>query len=433
MILLNGIFAGAEIAVVSLRRSRLNELVQEGNHRARAVERLRRNPDRFFATVQIGITVVGATAAALGGSKISGDFTPVLMKLGLSANVAGDLAFVVVVGAISYLSLVFGELVPKSLGLRYSESYALLIARPLVGLGRVATPLVWFLTFTSNLLLRLFGDQTTFSEGRMSSDELQQLVEDAGRHGSVDTQTSEIASRAFDLKDVSVGMVMVPRNRMFTIPQGASFEDIKYTVLESGHARVPVLGDSLDDIRGYILAKDLLSVHWGEGVVVFDDIIRQVHYVPETMKALDALRDLQKRRTQLAVVVDERGTVAGLVTVEDLIEELVGEIISENELPAELVHKQKDGRFWVQGAASLRDVNRALDLELPEGEGYTTVGGLVIALAGRIPQTGEKFTAEDGAELEVLEATPRRVRKVALKKPEVAERSASEGEVGAVH
>ncbi|MBX5484477.1 MAG: HlyC/CorC family transporter [Myxococcaceae bacterium] len=428
LILLNGIFSGAEIAIVSVRRSRLAELTQDGNRRARAVERLRADPDGFFATVQIGITVVGATAAAFGGSRISGDLVPLFTGLGLSERAAGELALVLVIALISYLSLVFGELVPKSLGLRYAERYATLVARPLVGLGKLARPLVWFLTFSSNLVLRFFGDRTTFSEARMSAEELQQLVEDAARQGSVDTETGEIASRAFQLEDVNLAAVMVPRNQMVTVRRDATFEELKMTVLESGHARIPVRGESLDEIVGYIVSKDLLSVQWGDGAVVFEDILRPAYFVPETMKALDALRDLRARRALMAIVVDERGMVAGLVTVEDLVEELVGEIVSEHELPDELVVPNGDGRFVVQGGASIRDVNRALSMELPEADGYTTVGGLCIALAGRIPSTGDRFIADDGSELEVLDATPRRVRRVAIRKDVPAEGKEEEGE-----
>lgn len=415
LILLNGIFSGAEIAVVSARRIRLAELAEEGNRRARAVQALRRDPDRFFATVQIGITVVGATAAAFGGSRLAGQAVPGLQHLGLSAGAAQDVAFILVVVGISFLSLVLGELVPKSLGLRYAEGYSLLIARPLRGLGRLLGPLVWFLTFSSNLVLHFFGDRTTFSEARLSAEELQLLVEDAARQGSVDVQTGEIASRAFELKDVPVGAVMVPRNRMVVLERGSGFDDLKRVVLESGHSRFPVQEGALENVVGYVVAKDLLALNWESGLFRIEDLLRPTYFIPETMKALDALRELQRRRLQLAVVVDERGTVAGLVTVEDLVEELVGEILSEHETPEELAHREADGHFVIAGTAPVRDVNRALELELPEGEGFSTMAGLAISLAGRIPTTGEKFDRGEGWELEVLEANPRRVRRVALR------------------
>ncbi len=433
LILLNGVFSGAEIAVVSVRRTRVKELMGEGSRAALAVEKLRSNPDRFFATVQIGITVVGATAAALGGSSLAAQVTPTFQRWGLG-EFADEAAFAVVVGGISFFSLVIGELVPKSLGLRYAEGYSLFIARPLVGLGRLARPLVWLLTFSSNLVLRFFGDRTSFTEGRMSAEELQQLVEDAAKSGTVDTQTSEIASRAFELKDVNVAAVMVPRSRIVAIDREAGFEALKQTILDSDHSRLPITRGGVEQIEGYIVAKDLLAAMWLKRQATIDDLLRPAYFVPDSMRALDALRELQKRRLQMAIVVDERGLVSGLVTVEDLVEELVGEIVSEKEPDLALAEELADGRFAVGGGTSIRDVNRALNISLPEGEGYTTVAGLCIAEAGRIPEAGETFTLEDGCELEVVDASPRRVRRVAIRKvqpPPEENAEAAEEESGA--
>lgn len=413
LILLNGIFAGAEIAIVSVRRTRVRELAEEGSRSARAVDRLRSNPDGFFATVQIGITVVSATAAAIGGANLAAELAPPLRQMGLGAA-ANQVAFAVVVGGISYLSLVLGELVPKSLGLRFAEGYAMMIARPLVGLGKLARPLVWLLTASSNLVLRFFGDKTTFSEGRMSAEELQQLVEDAGRTGSVDEETTEIASRALELKDVWVGAVMVPRHKIVAIEREASLDEVREIVMESGHTRLPVKDGSLENLAGYIVAKDLLAVAWQGGPAAISDIVRPAYFVPESMKALDALREMQKRRLQLSIVVDERGSVAGLVTVEDLVEELVGEIVSEHELPVKFTEELGDGRYVVAGGTAIRDVNRELGAELPEADGYSTIAGLCLSLSGKIPARGETFTSSDGSELEILDATPRRIRRVAI-------------------
>ncbi len=421
LVLLNGVFAGAEIAIVSVRRTRLTELAEEGHRGAHAVLRLRGNPDRFFASVQIGITIVGSTAAAIGGADIAGEFAPVLQGIGLDPVWANRLALAGVVGGISYLSLVLGELVPKSLGLRFSEAYALMIARPLLGLAKLAGPLVWLLTFSSNLVLRFFGDRTTFSEARMSAEELQALVEDAAKHGSVDTHTSEIASRAFELKDIPVSAVMVPRGRIVSIDKDADFEEVKAVILEEGHSRFPVKDETVDNIVGYILAKDLLAIQWESNLFRLDDLLRPPFFIPETMRALDALREMQRRGLQLAIVVDERGAVGGLVTVEDLLEELVGEIFSEGEIPVEVARREADGAYVVAGAAAVRDVNRATGLELPEEDGYSTVAGLTISEAGHIPQAGEEFTLDDGTRLQVCDASPRRIRALRIYPPPPAQ------------
>ena len=406
-------FSGAELAIISLRRTRLRELIDEGSRSARAVEALRRDPERFLATVQIGITVIGATAAAFGGASMATRLGGVLAGLGVPEQRADDVAFAVVVAFVSYLSLVLGELVPKSLALRAGERYALLIGRPLHGLSWLMRPVVWSLTASSNVVLRLFGDRTNFTEGRLSAEELQQLVEEAAKHGTLDPRAGEIASRAFEMGDLTLGEVMVPRERIVALRRHSSADEIRQVLLEHGHSRMPVYEDTLDNIVGYVIAKDLLGVAWEGHLIVLEDVTRPPFFLVETMRAMDALKELQKRRMQLAVVVDERGGVVGLVTVEDLVEELVGDILSESETPEEVVKREGPTTALVLGTANLRDVNRALGLELDGDQDYSTVAGLCIALAGgAIPEQGAKLKTEGGLMLEVLDATPRRVRTV---------------------
>jgi putative hemolysin len=413
-VLANGVFAGAELSLLTLRKTRLRELLDEGSGAARAIEALRENPERLLATVQIGITVVSASAAAFGGASLAQPLAGFLSQLGLSGETAESLAFAMVVGFISYLSLVLGELVPKSLALRYSERYALFIGRPLLGLAWLVRPLVWFLTASSNLLLRFFGDRTNFSEARLSPEELQQLVEEAAKTGSLDPRAGEIASRAFDLAGLTLSAVMVPRNRIVALRRHASAEEIRQALLEHGHSRMPVYDETLDNIVGYVIAKDLLGVAWEGTLIVLEDVLRPPYFVFETMRAIDALKELQRRRMQLAIVVDERGGVLGIVTMEDLVEELVGDILHETETPEELIRRESPTTALVQGTAGLREVNRALGLELEEGHGYSTIGGLCSAQAGTIPEPGTRLTLEDGTVLEVVEATPRRVRTVRI-------------------
>jgi putative hemolysin len=416
-VLANGVFAGAELALLTLRKTRLRELLDAGSGAARAIGALRANPERLLATVQIGITVISASAAAFGGASLAQPVAGFLSGLGLGPQAAERLAFALVVGFISYLSLVLGELVPKSLALRFAEQYALVISRPLNGLSRLIRPLVWFLTASSNLLLRFFGDRTNFSEARLSPEELQQLVEEASKTGSLDPRAGEIASRAFDLTELTLAAVMIPRSRITALRRHASAEEIRRVLLEHGHSRLPVYEETLDNIVGYVIAKDLLAVAWEGTLIVLEDVLRPPYFVFESMRALDALKELQKRRMQLAIVVDERGGVLGLVTMEDLVEELVGDILSETEMPEELLQREGPTTVVVQGTASLREVNRALGLELEEGQGYSTVGGLCAARTGDIPPPGARLPLEDGTVLEVLEATPRRVRTVRIHLP----------------
>ncbi|WP_044900630.1 hemolysin family protein [Myxococcus stipitatus] len=418
LVLANGVFAGAELAVISLRRTRLKELVEQGSSSAKAVEALRADPERFLATVQIGITVIGATAAAFGGASIANRLAPLLANLGLPAETADEVALAGVVVIVSYLSLVLGELVPKSLALRAGERYALLIGPPLRGLSWLMRPVVWFLTASSNVVLRLFGDKTNFSESRLSAEELQALVEEAAKQGSLDPRAGEIAARAFEMGELTVGELMVTREQIIALRRHASAEEIRQTLLEHGHSRMPVFEGTMDNIVGYVIAKDLLGVAWEGHLIVLEDVMRPAFFLVETMRAMDALKELQRRRMQLAVVVDERGGVVGLLTIEDLVEEMVGDILSESETPEELVVRESPVAAVVQGSAAIRDINRELGLDLDENQDYSTVAGLSIALAGgAIPEPGTKLQTKNGLELEVLEATPRRVRTVRIHLP----------------
>jgi putative hemolysin len=416
LVLLNGVFAGAEIALIAMRRSRLRELASEGSRSARAALSLRERPERLLATVQIGITVVGATAAAYGGSAVARDLTPILRELGLG-RAADETSFALVVVVITYLSVVLGELVPKSLALHAAEGYALAVARPLVGLAALMRPLVWLLTASANLVLRLFRDSTTFTEARHSPAELQQFVEDAADAGTLDRRAGEIASRAFEFGDLSVAAVMVPRRQIVAIDGTASPEAIRDALIAGGFARYPVHDGHLEGVQGYVVAREVLGVLASGRALDLAALVRPIHFVPDTTPATAALKELQRLRTPIALVVHEVGAVVGLVTIEDLVEELVGEILSEDDEPPAPIEPDPDGSYLVQGSLAIHEVNRALGIDLPDEEA-DTVGGLCVARRGWIPRAGERFESADGVVLEVVEATPRRVLSVRVHLPQ---------------
>lgn len=413
----NALFAAAEIATVAVRRTRLAALVEAGRGSARAVQRLRDQPERFLATVQIGITVVSAAAAAFGGASVAARIRPAVARAGPLAPWADEIALGLVVALVSFLSIVLGELVPKSLAMRSPEPIALAAGRPLLALSGFARPLVWVLTATSNLILRPFGDRTTFTESRLSPEELEQLVEEAGKSGELDPSTAEIAARALAFRELRASDVMIPRSRIVALPIDASQEELRRVLLEEGHARMPVHDGTLDGIRGYVMAKDFAALAWERELILLPDLLRPVLFVPETAPAVRVLREMQARRTQLAIVVDEHGGVAGLLTLEDLVEELVGEVFSEWEQPEPLVRREPSGTPIVRGDTPIRDVNRELGIDLPEGDDYTTVAGLCVALAGAVPERGARVDAGGGVVLEVEDATPRAVRSVRIHLP----------------
>lgn len=427
--LLNAFFSGAEMAVISLRKTRLRELVEGGSSRAKAVEKLRQQPESFLATVQVGITVVGATAAAFGGSSVAARLAPVLRTLGLGDS-SEEVAFGLVVAGVSFLSIVVGELVPKSIALRSAEAYALLAAKPLIALLWLARPAVWLLTGSSNLILRLFGDRTNFTEARVSPEELRQLVEDAAATGDLDAKAGEMASRAIDFRTLPARAVMVPRSAIVTAPVGASLEDVRRLIAAEAVSRVPLFEGNNDNVVGYVAAKDLFARTDLVGPDALRKALHPMRFLPETVSALDALRELQRHRVPIAILVDEVGGVEGLVTIEDLVEEVVGELHSENEDVSRLFQAEPGGTLLIEGSAPVHDLNRALPSPLPEGEAWTTVAGLVLTLAGVVPKPGAKLKTEGGATLEVVEASPRKVHSVRWHPPPTDEQDAGAAKQG---
>ena len=411
LVLVNGLFAGAEIAVLTAAKAKVQQRAAVNHKGALAVVALRDQPERFLATVQIGITVVGAAAAAFGGASIARDMSPHLE--GLFGDSAHDVALVVVVAMVSFLSVVLGELVPKSLALRYASGYAFVIGRPLLALSKMMGPLVWFLTACSNLVLKLFGDRTTFTETRVSRDELRQLVEEAAKSGSMDSPTSEIAARALEFSDVTIAEVMVRRDKIVALPQDARPEEVQRLLLEEGHSRMPVFDRDLDHVVGYIVARDVLALAWEQNLVALPDIVRPLLAVPLSARVGPVLREMQAKRIQIAVVVDEHGGTAGLVTIEDLVEELIGDIFGEHDLPEETI-RIADGRSRAR---------RRVGCRFARSTAHCTPRCRSLARAprsrasacrsrSRCHRPARSCGPSDGTVLEVVDASPRRVRMV---------------------
>ena len=411
--LLNGVFSGAEIAVLSVRKTRLSELIEQKRGGAAAIAALREAPERFFATVQIGITVVGAAGAAFGGSALTARLEPVLRGVPLLEDYAHEIAFVLVVSFISYLSLVLGELVPKSLALRAAEPYALVVGPLLRGLAWIARPAVWFLTASSNIVLKLFGDSTSFTEARVSPEELQQLLEEASKSGALHPRVSEIASRALDFGALSAADVMIPRSMLVAVPKSVSLKKLKELILEEGHTRMPVFEDTIDHIVGYIYAKDVTALVLESDLIHLDDILREPTFVPGTMRAIELLQMMQAQHVHQVIVLEETGGVAGLVTMEDLVEEFVGDIFNESDpADSEVVKKESGTVVLAQGNAPLRDVDRVLGTSLGEQSNASTLAGLCMELAKGVPPRGTRLKTADGVELEILAATRQRIQRV---------------------
>jgi putative hemolysin len=415
--LVNAFFSGAEIAIISARKGRLEELAHAKHRGARAALELRRMPERFLATVQVGITVVGATAGAFGGAVLERPVAAVLNRhvlepLGLSAWADG-VALALVVAVISVLSIVIGELVPKSLALRSSERFALIASRPLLLLSRAASPVVWSLSSASNLILKPFSDTTSFTETRVSRDELRAMVQEAASEGAVNPGAADIASRALELDAVRVRAVMVPRVECVSLQASAPPEAVRDTLCSAPHRRYLVMGEGPDHVLGYVTATDVYRSLL-EGELTLSSALREVPTFFENQSALSVLRSLQDAKAPMGVVVDELGSLLGLVTVEDIAEELMGDILAENDKSADPLRPAGANAYLVEAGIPLHELNRRLKLELPTGPGWSTLSGLVTTLLGRIPEVGATVNLAPGVTGRVLEASPRRVRRLRL-------------------
>jgi putative hemolysin len=365
----------------------------------------------YVAGIQTLITLFGLGIGALTEPAITA-----LIKPSLSFMPEGAVSVISVV-LMSFPLVVLGELVPKSLALRSAERYSSIVARPLLLLASLMRPLIWFLTASSNLVLRPFKDRTSFTEARLSADELVELMTEATRTGSVHPQAGEIATRALTLPELVASDVMVPRTSVISLQRDASRETLRRMMLEHTHSRFPVIEGERDRVVGYVNVKDVLAIAWEEQLFVLADLIRPAFFVPESKSAVELISEMRSRRVPFCVVVDEHGGMAGIVSLTDVLEELVGEIFGEHAAAEpEAFRRERDGHVVVRATMPIRELNRDLGIALPEGD-WVTVGGLCLSLATRIPVPGERFTTDAGIVLEILDASPRRVRTVRIVMP----------------
>jgi putative hemolysin len=359
LILANGFFSGAEIAVVSVRRSRIDQLTQQGHKSAPVVARLKDDADRFLATVQIGTTMLSSLASAVGGASAVASLAPIFQQSDISflQEWAGVLAIGIVVAMISYLSLVLGELVPKSLALRYPEQIACAVARPLDLISRVFVVAVKLLTASSNLLLWLSGSGATSTEALVSEEEVKYLIKEGAQKGIFDETEQEFIHSVFDFADTSVREVLTPRTEIHALEVQTSCAEALHAMIESGFSRMPVYEEDLEHIIGIVHIKELLHAQEHGQTASLRDFLHPAYFVPDSMPISHLLRELQVRRAHMAVVVNELGTVIGIATIEDLLEEIVGEIRDEFDVnEVQPVQELSKGVFLVAGGVALSDL-----------------------------------------------------------------------------
>ncbi len=416
LLLANGFFSGSEIAVLSARRARIEALVRGGSRAAQRVQRLQEDLNSFLATVQIGVTLVGTLAGVLGGYLANDHLEPLIASWPLPEWVSPPvLAGALVGGGIVFVELVFGELVPKALALRYTDTVALVTGVPLYVMARLSRWLVALLTVCTRAVL--FVLRVRPGEGRhfVSQEEIRHLLQEGRAQGVVGQTELDLIDGVFELSATPVNKVMVPRPKITTLDAQTPPADVGRLVVESGFSRIPVYDRAKDNFIGVIYAKDVLRLLERRESVDVRRIAQPVTFVPETKKIGPLLKELQRRRTHIALVIDEHGVVTGLVTLEDLIEEIVGEIHDEHDWDERAVERQRDGSLVVDGTFSAATLREEHGLPIPESDQFETVAGFLLERLGRVPRGGEAVDL-DGWRLTVVDVERHRISKVKVEK-----------------
>ena len=417
LIALVGFFSASEVAILSTRKSRMKELTEEGDRRAAAVLSFQNNPDHFLATLHVGIVFSLILASGLGGLVGLVYLAPALAA---SENqwireTREWIALGTMVVTIGFLVVVFGELVPKSLSLRSPERVALRVA-PLMNVFAIIFRYpAKLLTFASNLFLIPFKDRTTFSESRISEEEFKLMLEEGTKTGVIDKTEHELIESIFEFTDTTAKEIMVPRPDIVALNADMPTERLLKIVLEEGYSRMPVYRGTIDTIVGIVYTKDLLGLLEYRNVIILHDIIRPAYFVPETTKISRLLRDFQQQKLHMAIVIDEFGGTEGLVTMEDIIEEIVGEIHDEYDEEVKDIEQATDGSFVVNGRLSIRDFNERFGATLPEHGDYDTLSGFLHKLTGRIPDLNEEIPFE-AVTFAIVKKSQRRIRLVRVRK-----------------
>ena len=411
---LEGFFVAGEIALVSIRRSRVEQLVDEGSSGARRVRRLLEDPGRFLAVSQLGLTVIGFFASAYAAVSLVETVATILRNAGIEHDTAKTVALIVVTIVLALFTIIFAELVPKTLALANTERFAIALSLPIEFLARTLSPLIKLLTGVTAWITNLFGANVS-NEAKITADELRLIVERGGEQGVLEAEEEQMINSIIELGERRLHEVMIPRIAIVSLSASTSLDEAIDRVVEEGHSRIPVYEESIDEVVGILYAKDLLPILKSSAGPrpALRSLLRTPVFVPESMTIDDLLHEFQRRKVHIAIVLDEYGGTAGLVTIEDLLEEIVGEIQDEYDTEEPMVVRISDDEARVDGRADIDDLADLFntDLGLEDEDEYDTVGGLIYHRIGGVPSPGDVVEV-DGLQLTVETTDGRRVGKV---------------------
>lgn len=411
LILLNAFFAMVEIAFVSLNDAKVEMLAKSGDKKAIKTKKLLSIPSKFLATIQIGVTLAGFLSSAFAAESFADDLAPLLVPL-LGAS-AKNVAIVLVTILLSFITLIFGELVPKRLGMKHHEKIAFATVGIIRGISIILAPFVKLLTATTNAVSKLFGVTET-DEETVTEEEIRMMVDAGEEKGAIEEEEKEMINNVFEFNDIVVSEIMIPRNDLFAIDYNLTVEDL-FNELGSDrtYSRIPLYEEDLDNIKGVLYIKDVLNCPKD---IKLKDLMREAYYIPESKKINELFDELKRLKLQMAIVIDEYGGTAGLVTMEDLLEEIVGDIFDEYDEMENLYEKIDEKTYLIDAGVTIYDLSKILDVDIEEGD-YDTLSGYMLELLGRLPKEGEHPTVKtDKLNLQVEEFKDKRILTVRVTK-----------------
>lgn len=389
LILLNAYFAASEIAFISINDTKIEKQVKEGNKKAKQIQKMLKNPSEFLATIQIGITLAGFLSSAFASDAFADILAPALYKIFpmISIQVFKGISIVLITIILSFFTLVFGELVPKRLAMKYYEKIAFSSIGVIRFLSIITLPFVKVLSAVTNFISKLFGISEN-EEEVVTEEEIKMMIDEGEEKGTIQQEEKEMIHNIFEFNDITVSEVMTHRTDVYAIEMDSEINDIIKELDDYKYSRIPVYEETIDNIKGILFVKDLLKYLHGKKAIKIKNIMREAYFVSENKPINELFKNLQKNKMQMAIVVDEYGGTAGIVTMEDLLEEIVGNIFDEYDDFENDYTKIDDNTFLINGSVSINDLKKILKIDLPEGD-YETLSGYLIDLLGRLPKDNE--------------------------------------------
>ena len=394
LLFINAFFAAAEIAFISLNDNKIDIQAKEGNKKAKKIQNMLKNPSKFLATIQIGVTLAGFLSSAFASDTFADKLSPILNAWLPNVSIATwkSISIIIITIILSYFTLVFGELVPKRIAMKYYEKVSFASIGIIKAISIITAPFVKFLTFSTNIVSKIFG-VTGEEEENVTEEEIRMMIDVGEEKGAIEEQEKEMINNVFEFNDKVVSEIMIPRNKIFALDINLTISDVIEKLSEDmRYSRMPVYDESIDNIKGIIYIKDLLLSNKNKNSKI-KSLVKEAYFISDTKKVNELFQELRKSKKQIAIVIDEYGGTAGMVTMEDILEEIVGEIYDEYDKETDKIKKIDNNTFLFDASIALYDVEKFLDIEIEEEE-VDTLGGYLIKMLDRIPKDGEKPIVE---------------------------------------